>query len=70
VDRAHHARAFGAGILALIRHPAECERLRARPELLPIAIDECLRFDGPIVLTVRTSLFRVLARLPVAFDAA
>ncbi len=44
---------IGNGILALIRHPEQRERLRASPELLPIAIDECLRFDGPIALTVR-----------------
>ncbi len=44
---------IGNGIRALIRHPEQAERLRAQPELLPTAIDECLRFDGPILLTVR-----------------
>jgi cytochrome P450 len=44
---------IGNGLLALIRNPDQAERLRARPELLPSAIDECLRFDGPIILTVR-----------------
>ncbi len=43
----------GNGILALIRNPAEQERLRAQPTLLPAAVEECLRFDGPIMLTVR-----------------
>jgi hypothetical protein len=44
---------IGNGVLALLRNPEEAERLRARPELLPTAVDECLRYDGPILLTVR-----------------
>lgn len=44
---------IGNGILQLIRHPDELARLRAQPELIAPAIEECLRFDGPILLTVR-----------------
>jgi cytochrome P450 len=44
---------IGNGILALLRHPDQLERLRGDPELLTPAVDECLRFDGPILLTVR-----------------
>jgi cytochrome P450 len=44
---------IGNGVRALLQHPAELARLRARPELLPTAIEECLRFEGPILLTVR-----------------
>lgn len=44
---------IGNGVRALLRHPAELERLRADPSLLPSAVEECLRFDGPILLTVR-----------------
>jgi cytochrome P450 len=44
---------IGNGIRALIRHPAEIAKLRARPELMRNAVLECLRFDGPIVLTPR-----------------
>jgi cytochrome P450 len=44
---------IGNGIRALIANPEQAERLRARPELLPTAVDECLRFDGPILLTIR-----------------
>src|SRR5437667_377679 len=44
---------IGNGIRALIRHPAELARLRARTELAASAVDECLRYDGPIILTPR-----------------
>jgi cytochrome P450 len=44
---------IGNGVRALIRHPAELAKLRARPELAASAVDECLRFEGPIVLTAR-----------------
>ena len=44
---------IGNGAAAFARHPAECEKLRARPDLVPNAVDECLRFDGPIGMTVR-----------------
>jgi hypothetical protein len=44
---------IGNGVRALVRHPAELARLRARPELIGSAVDECLRFDGPIILTAR-----------------
>jgi cytochrome P450 len=44
---------IGNGVRALIQHPAELAKLRARPELVASATDECLRFDGPIPLTPR-----------------
>lgn len=44
---------IGNGVLALLRHPDQLALLRARPELIGGAIEECLRFDGPILLTVR-----------------
>jgi len=44
---------IGNGAAALARHPAEAAKLRARPELLPNAVEECLRYDGPISLTTR-----------------
>ena len=44
---------IGNGVRALVGHPDQLARLRARPELIASAVDECLRFDGPIILTQR-----------------
>jgi len=44
---------IGNGVYQLLRHPGELARLRREPGLGPTAIDECLRFDGPIGATLR-----------------
>jgi cytochrome P450 len=44
---------IGNGLLALCRYPEQFERLRQHPELLPTAIEEMLRFDPPVQMTVR-----------------
>jgi cytochrome P450 len=44
---------IGNGVRALVLHPPELAKLRARPELVASAVEECLRWDGPIVLTGR-----------------
>jgi cytochrome P450 len=44
---------IGNGMLALLNNPAEFRRLGQNPDLIGSAIEECLRFDGPIILTPR-----------------
>jgi len=44
---------IGNGLWALLQNPAELARLRADPALVPSAIEEMLRYDGPIQLNNR-----------------
>jgi cytochrome P450 len=44
---------IGNGLLALLRNPAELERLRRDPGLVPTAIEELLRYDSPVQRTAR-----------------
>lgn len=41
------------GLLALLRHPEQMQALQADPSLLPLAVMELLRYDGPVQLTSR-----------------
>jgi cytochrome P450 len=44
---------IGNGLWALLNNPGELARLRADPSLVPSAIEEMLRYDGPIQLNNR-----------------
>ena len=39
---------IGNGVLALLTHPAELNKLRVNPELMATAIQELIRYDGPV----------------------
>ena len=53
---------LGNGLWALLNNPAEMARLRADPALVSAAVEEMLRYDGPIQLNNR----RLVAPLPLA----
>ncbi len=44
---------IGLGAKNFCDHPEQADHLRADPGLLPRAIEECLRFEGPIGMTTR-----------------
>jgi cytochrome P450 len=45
---------IGNGLLALFRHPEQKRLLQAQPELIQGAVEEFLRYDGPVQLTGRS----------------
>lgn len=53
---------IGNGVLALVRNPDQLDRWRHDPTLDSNAVDELLRFDGPVQHTVR------VAMSPIHFD--
>jgi len=46
---------IGNGVVALLGHRDQWERLVADPSLAPGTVEEVLRFDGPVHLTARTA---------------
>jgi unspecific monooxygenase len=47
---------IGNGVLALLRHPDQWERLRADPGLDATAVEELIRYDPPLQLFERTAV--------------
>ena len=39
---------IGNGMLELMRHPSEMAKLRANPDLIDLAIEEMVRYNGPV----------------------
>ncbi|MET3549621.1 cytochrome P450 PksS [Paenibacillus favisporus] len=46
---------IGNGILALLQHPEQMQLLREDPVLLPAAVEELLRYAGPVMITGRVA---------------
>jgi cytochrome P450 len=42
-------------VLALLRHPAQLDLLRGRPDLVDACVEETLRYDAPVQLTTRVA---------------
>ncbi|HEX2498247.1 MAG TPA: cytochrome P450 [Actinomycetes bacterium] len=58
---------LGNGMVALLDHPAELDRLVAEPELVAPAVEEMIRHDAPLHLFERTATTDlVIAGVPVA----
>ena len=47
---------IGNGMLALLKSPAQLQRLREHPELLDSAINELLRYDRPVQMDARNAI--------------
>lgn len=50
---------IGNGLLALLQHPEQMQRLQLQPTLLTSAIEEMLRYDNPVQITYRSALQNV-----------
>ncbi|CAG7624531.1 cytochrome P450 [Paenibacillus allorhizosphaerae] len=46
---------IGNGMLALLQHPEQMRLLRDDPSLLPAAVEELLRYAGPVMITSRVA---------------
>jgi cytochrome P450 len=46
---------IGNGLLALLRHPDQLDKVRSQPELIVTAVEELLRFEPPLQRVLRTA---------------
>lgn len=44
---------IGNGMLALLQHPAQMEKLKSKPEIIQTAVEEILRYDSPVQISGR-----------------
>ncbi len=47
---------IASGLIALLEHPEQMERLRTDPDVMPTAIDEILRWGSPVAYFRRTAV--------------
>lgn len=47
---------IGNGLLALMQHPDQMQKLRDQPAFLASAIEEILRYDNPVQITYRSAI--------------
>ena len=47
---------IGNGLLALLQHPEQMQKLQSQPARLSAAIEEMLRYDNPVQITYRSAL--------------
>jgi pimeloyl-[acyl-carrier protein] synthase len=53
---------IGNGVLALLQHPDQLEKLQADKNLMRTAVEEFLRYDSPVQLTSRAALEEITLR--------
>ena len=46
---------IGNGILALLQHPDQMQKLRAQPAMVASAIEEIMRYENPVQITYRSA---------------
>lgn len=47
---------IGNGVLSLLRHPDQLEKLRQKPSLIQSAVEELLRYESPLQISGRTAI--------------
>ena len=46
---------IGNGLLALLQHPDQMQKLLDRPSLIPSAVEEMMRYDNPVQISYRSA---------------